>query len=108
MNFEVIVTCAVTGAGDTVGKHPGVPVTPEQIAQAAIDAAKHGSRAWCVKNTLTGVAWAVLRPVLAMGAFTLVFHRLAGLDELQVARRRGKFLEVFDRLIVNNKVNIAR
>ena len=42
MNFEVIVTCAVTGAGDTVGRHPGVPVTPEQIAQAAIDAAKAG------------------------------------------------------------------
>ncbi len=31
MNREVIVTCAVTGAGDTVGKHPDVPVTPEQI-----------------------------------------------------------------------------
>ena len=45
MNFEVIVTCAVTGAGDTVGKHPGVPVTPEQIAQAAIDAAKAGATA---------------------------------------------------------------
>ncbi|MGE0211980.1 MAG: 3-keto-5-aminohexanoate cleavage protein [Parvibaculaceae bacterium] len=43
MNFEVIVTCAVTGAGDTVGKHPGVPVTPEQIADAAIDAAKAGA-----------------------------------------------------------------
>jgi len=45
VNFEVIVTCAVTGAGDTVGKHPGVPVTPEQIAQAAIDAAKAGATA---------------------------------------------------------------
>ncbi|HHE8170546.1 TPA: hypothetical protein ACPFPA_004722, partial [Pseudomonas aeruginosa] len=22
MNHEVIVTCAVTGAGDTVGRHP--------------------------------------------------------------------------------------
>ncbi len=43
MNFEVIVTCAVTGAGDTVGRHPGVPVTPDQIATAAIDAAKAGA-----------------------------------------------------------------
>jgi len=43
MNFEVIVTCAVTGAGDTVGKHPGVPVTPEQVANAAIEAAKAGA-----------------------------------------------------------------
>ena len=43
MNFEVVITCAVTGAGDTVGKHPEVPVTPEQIAGAAIDAARAGA-----------------------------------------------------------------
>jgi uncharacterized protein (DUF849 family) len=43
MNYEVIVTCAVTGGGDTVGKHPGIPVTPVQIADAAIEAAKAGA-----------------------------------------------------------------
>ena len=43
MNFEVFVTCAVTGSGDTSGKHPGLPVTPEQIADAAIEAAKAGA-----------------------------------------------------------------
>ncbi|MEA2779247.1 MAG: hypothetical protein QOK29_791 [Rhodospirillaceae bacterium] len=43
MNFEVTVTCAVTGAGDTVSRHPGVPVTPEQIATAVIEAAKAGA-----------------------------------------------------------------
>ena len=43
MNYEVVVTCAVTGAGDTTGKHPGVPVTPEQVAAAAIEAAKEGA-----------------------------------------------------------------
>jgi uncharacterized protein (DUF849 family) len=43
MNTEVIVTCAVTGAGDTVGKHPNIPVTPKQIAEAAIEAAKAGA-----------------------------------------------------------------
>ncbi len=43
MNYDVVVTCAVTGAGDTVGRHPGVPVTPEQIATAAIEAAKAGA-----------------------------------------------------------------
>lgn len=43
MNPNVILTCAVTGAGDTVAKHPGVPVTPRQIADAAIDAAKAGA-----------------------------------------------------------------
>jgi uncharacterized protein (DUF849 family) len=43
MNRSVIITCAITGAGDTVGKHPGVPVTPEQIAQSAIEAADAGA-----------------------------------------------------------------
>ena len=43
MNRDVVITCAVTGAGDTVGRHAGVPVTPEQIATAAIEAAKAGA-----------------------------------------------------------------
>ena len=43
MNSDVIITCAVTGAGDTVGRHPDIPVTPAQIADAAIDAAKAGA-----------------------------------------------------------------
>ncbi len=43
MNRDVIVSCAVTGAGDTVGKHPAIPVTPEQIAQACIEAARAGA-----------------------------------------------------------------
>ncbi len=43
MNREVIVSCAVTGAGDSVDKHPAIPVTPEQIANAAIEAAKAGA-----------------------------------------------------------------
>ena len=43
MNFNPIITCAVTGAGDTLKRHPGVPVTPEQIADAAIEAAKAGA-----------------------------------------------------------------
>ena len=43
MNSEVVITCAVTGAGDTVGRHPGVPVTPQQIAESAINAAKAGA-----------------------------------------------------------------
>jgi uncharacterized protein (DUF849 family) len=29
MNNEVIITAALTGAGDTVGKSEHVPVTPE-------------------------------------------------------------------------------
>ena len=40
---EVFITCAVTGAGDTAGRHPDLPVTPAQIADAAIEAAKAGA-----------------------------------------------------------------
>jgi len=56
MNYEVIVTCAVTGAGDTVGRHPAIPVTPQQIAEAAISAAKAGATVvHChVRNPKTG------------------------------------------------------
>ena len=43
MNYDVVVTCAVTGAGDTTGKSPHVPVTPKDIAAAAIQAAKAGA-----------------------------------------------------------------
>lgn len=43
MNYDVVITCAVTGSGDTVGKHPAIPVTPKQIADSAIEAAKAGA-----------------------------------------------------------------
>lgn len=43
MNRNVIITCALTGAGDTVGKSEHVPVTPEQIAEAGIAAARAGA-----------------------------------------------------------------
>ena len=43
MTPNVIITCAVTGAGDTVGRHPAIPVTPEQIANSALEAADAGA-----------------------------------------------------------------
>jgi uncharacterized protein (DUF849 family) len=43
MNWEAFVTCAVTGAGDTVPRSERVPVTPEQIADAAVEAARAGA-----------------------------------------------------------------
>ena len=43
MNEAVILTCAVTGAGGTAGKHPELPITPEQIATAALEAARAGA-----------------------------------------------------------------
>ena len=40
---EVFITCALTGAGDTTGRSDQVPVTPEQIARAGIEAAQAGA-----------------------------------------------------------------
>ena len=56
MQSKVILTCAITGAGDTVGKHPAIPVTPEQIADSALEAASAGATVvHChVRNLKTG------------------------------------------------------
>ena len=43
MTKGVFITCAVTGSGDTVPRHAGVPVTPAQIASAAIESAQAGA-----------------------------------------------------------------
>jgi len=43
VNRKVIITCALTGAGDTTGKSEHVPVTPEQIAASGIEAARAGA-----------------------------------------------------------------
>lgn len=43
MNQDVIITCAVNGAGDTASRNSHVPVTPEAIALAAIEAWNAGA-----------------------------------------------------------------
>lgn len=43
MRSPIIISCALTGAGDTRGKNPAVPVTPKEIADQAINAAAAGA-----------------------------------------------------------------
>ncbi|WP_029057104.1 3-keto-5-aminohexanoate cleavage protein [Stappia stellulata] len=43
MADKVIITCAITGSFDTPSKSDAVPVTPKQIADSAIGAAKAGA-----------------------------------------------------------------
>ena len=43
MNTEAFITCAVTGVGATTARSELVPVTPEQIADAALEAARAGA-----------------------------------------------------------------
>jgi carnitine 3-dehydrogenase len=76
MNREVFITAAVTGAGETTERHPGVPVTPEQIAEAAIKSAKAGAAvAHChVRDPKTGKG--SRDPAL----YREVFHRIRAAD----------------------------
>ena len=43
VNTEVFITCAVTGVGATTDRSELVPVTPAQIADAALEAARAGA-----------------------------------------------------------------
>lgn len=43
MSTKTVITCAVTGSAPTPAKNPGVPVTPEQIANSAIEAWRAGA-----------------------------------------------------------------
>ncbi len=43
MIWDAFITCAVTGVGASTDKNPHVPITPKQIAAAAIEAARAGA-----------------------------------------------------------------
>ena len=77
MNREVFITCAVTGSGDTTGKSDLVPVTPKQIADDAIAAAKAGAAiAHChVRNPETGA------PSRDVALYREVVDRIRSADE---------------------------
>ena len=56
MNKKVILTCAVTGEMEYNRAHPNYPITPEQIASAALEAEQAGASAvhLHVRNPETG------------------------------------------------------
>ncbi len=41
--MPTIITCALTGSGDTTAKNPAVPVTPEEVATSGVAAARAGA-----------------------------------------------------------------
>jgi len=43
MTAGAFITCALTGAGDTIGRSPHVPVTPAEIAESGLAAAAAGA-----------------------------------------------------------------
>ena len=42
-NAKTIITCAITGNLTRPDQHPGLPITPEQIARSSLDAAGEGA-----------------------------------------------------------------
>jgi len=72
MRQQVIITCAVTGGDDTAGKFASVPVTPAQIAQAAIDACAAGAAIAHihVRNPATG------KPSMELALYREVVERI--------------------------------
>ncbi len=62
---KTILTCAVTGGGP-IGKHPAIPVTPKEIAEAAIGAAKAGA-------TIAHIH--VREPKTGQGSMELAYYR---------------------------------
>ncbi|WP_165795663.1 3-keto-5-aminohexanoate cleavage protein, partial [Methylobacterium frigidaeris] len=43
MSRKTVITCALTGSFDTASKNPAVPVSPQAIAQSALEAASAGA-----------------------------------------------------------------
>src|SRR5512139_4176086 len=43
MSRPVIITCALTGGAELSAKNTSVPVTPQQLAESALEAAKAGA-----------------------------------------------------------------
>lgn len=43
MRSRIIITCAVTGNLTTREHHPGLPVTPQEIADSCLEAADAGA-----------------------------------------------------------------
>ena len=43
MKNNYLVTCALTGGGDTTRKNPNIPITPKEIAKSADEVAKAGA-----------------------------------------------------------------
>lgn len=73
---KTIICCAITGGGDTVGKSPAIPVTPQEIAESAIGAARAGAAIVHihVRDPATG------KPSMELGHYREVVERIRSSD----------------------------
>jgi uncharacterized protein (DUF849 family) len=75
MTHPTILTCAVTGASTTLKQHPGLPCTPEQIANACIAAARAGASV-----THIHVRYPDGRPSMELAHYREVVQRIRASD----------------------------
>ncbi|RQS62559.1 3-keto-5-aminohexanoate cleavage protein [Burkholderia sp. Bp8963] len=73
---KTIITCAVTGNITRPDQHPGLPVTPEQIADASLEAAQAGAAVVHihVRDPATG------RPSMDLDLYRDVIERIRAVD----------------------------
>jgi uncharacterized protein (DUF849 family) len=76
MQKKVIITCAVTGNITKPDQHPGLPITPQQIADSALEAAKAGAAVVHihVRDPETG------RPSMKLEYYREVMERIRAID----------------------------
>jgi uncharacterized protein (DUF849 family) len=69
---KIFITCAVTGNHTTRDQHPGLPVSPNEIAESALGAAEAGAAAVHihVRNPLTGM------PSMEVGLYAQVVDQI--------------------------------
>ena len=74
---KTLITCAVTGNITRPDQHPRLPITPEQIAIASLEAAKAGAAAVHihVRDPHTG------RPSMDVGLYREVIERIRAVDD---------------------------
>ena len=104
MTRKVIIACAVTGAGDSVGKSPAVPVTPHQIADSAVEAARAGAAMvhLHVRDPETG------KPTIDTALFTEAVTRIrdSGVDVIiNLTTGEGGMLDLNNRPFRNSLLN---
>jgi len=77
MHTKIIITCAVTGNLTTREQHPGLPCSPKEIAESALEAAKAGASIAHihVRDPETG------KPSMALDHYREVMERIREKDE---------------------------
>ena len=76
MSRPVVVTCALTGSFDTRGTNPAVPVTPEEIANSALEAARAGAAVVHIHVRDPGTA----KPSMELALYREVVERIRAHD----------------------------